>query len=456
MDNVIKKLSQIKLKDGIKKDKIFFGGSIKTFNIYEIDLDLLAYNHLNERIIIKKSEYEQTEGKSLSDLDVITRNNLIEDWIWNKDTNQNNTTKQSIKSKGQQRYGAVTSDGIIVSGNRRFTALRKLKKEGLDKKFEAIILDSTYKDGGDRTADIKKLEKELQHGEEDRVGYGAIEKYISVCQDMDEMRGSEDQKYKLLKSQRNTTLKEIKKLHKVGLLMIEFLDYFQMNNMYSRLQNTEEGFIRLSSQYDILKSGKGKHEWVSNERDYEDYKYIGFNLIRWIYNAEKENNAKFSQIKDLRKIYFTNSGKYGVFSRKDSWNLFKNEFDYVKLEKINQQPELNLAEIKKKYNIEEDHKALEKKDKLWSDKSAKNVRQALNKTDNKISYTNQDEEAHVYLEDALLKLLHLVEKDSFLLSKRDLTFKRGVIRTLQSKDKNENKENADRIRLIAEAIKREL
>ena len=130
MDNVIKKLSQIKLKDGIKKDKIFFGGSIKTFNIYEIDLDLLAYNHLNERIIIKKSEYEQTEGKSLSDLDVITRNNLIEDWIWNKDTNQNNTTKQSIKSKGQQRYGAVTSDGIIVSGNRRFTALRKLKKEG--------------------------------------------------------------------------------------------------------------------------------------------------------------------------------------------------------------------------------------------------------------------------------------------------------------------------------------
>ena len=131
MESIIKKLSQIKLKDGIKKDKIFFGGSIKTFNIYEIDLDLLAYNHLNERIIIKKSEYEQTEGKSLSDLDVITRNNLIEDWIWNKDTNQNNTTKQSIKSKGQQRYGAVTSDGIIVSGNRRFTALRKLIQIGL-------------------------------------------------------------------------------------------------------------------------------------------------------------------------------------------------------------------------------------------------------------------------------------------------------------------------------------
>ena len=172
--------------------------------------------------------------------------------------------------------------------------------------------------------------------------------------------------------------------------------------------------------------------------------------------AEKEDNAKFSQIKDLRKIYFTNSEKYGVFSRKDSWNLFKNEFDFVKLEKINLQPELDLVKIKKKYNMDEDHKALEKKDKLWSNKSAKNVRQALNRTDNKISYTNQDEEAHVYLEDALNKLLHLVEKDSFLLSKRDLTFKRGVIRTLQSKDQNENKENADRIRLIAEAIKREL
>ena len=121
MDSIIDKLDKLKAKPGIKNDKIYFGGSIKSFEVYEIDLDLLAYNHLNERIIIKKSEYEQTEAKSLSDLDVVTRNNLIEDWIWNKDTTQNNTTKQSIKSKGQQRYGAVTSDGIIVSGNRRFT-----------------------------------------------------------------------------------------------------------------------------------------------------------------------------------------------------------------------------------------------------------------------------------------------------------------------------------------------
>jgi hypothetical protein len=458
MDSIIDKLDRLKSKPGVKKDKIYFGGSEKSFEVYEIDLDLLAYNHLNERIIIKKSEYEQTTGNSIAKLDIKSRNDLIEEWIWNKDKKQNETTKKSIKTKGQQRYGVITSDGIVVSGNRRFTALRKLKKEGTDKKFEAIILDSTYSDGGDRTADIKKLEKELQHGEEDRIGYGAIEKYISVCLDMEEMEGEPNEKYKILSSLRSVSLKEVKKYHNVGLLMIEYLEFFGMNKMYSRLKNTEEGFLLLQKRYSSLMSGrKGSYEWMPNENDFNDYKYIGFTLIRWIYNADPKNKGKWTDIKKLRKEYFDSSAKYGVFSREENWKLFKSEINFEKLEDLDDtNPNLDLTEIKRKYNIIEENIALEKKDKLWAELGSSNVRQALNKTSNKISHINQEEEAHVYLEDALLKLYHLIEKEKFEIDNHDLSFKRGVIKSLQSKDSDENFKNADRVRKIAEALKRDL
>lgn len=458
MDSVIDKLQKLKSKPGIKKDKIYFGGSIKSFDVYEIDLDLLAYNHLNERVIINKSEYQQITGNSINKLDIQKRNDLIENWIWNKDKKQNETTKKSIKTKGQQRYGAVTSDGIIVSGNRRFTALRKLKSEGIDKKFEAIILDSTYSDGGDRTSDIKKLEKELQHGEEDRIGYGAIEKYISVCSDINEMDGELNEKYKILSSQRNVSLKDVKKYHNVGLLMIEYLEYFGMNKMYSRLKNTEEGFLLLHKRYSSLITGhKGGYEWMPDENDFNDYKYIGFTLIRWIYNADSKNKGKWTDIKKLRKEYFDSSAKYGVFSREENWKLFKSEINFEKLEDFDDtNPDLDLNEIKRKYNISEENIALEKKDKLWAELGSSNIKRALNKTTKKISYINQEEEAHVYLEDALSKLYHLIEKEKFELNNYDLSFKRGVIKSLQSKDSDENLRNADRVRKIAEALKRDL
>lgn len=93
---------------------------------------------------------------------------------------------------------------------------------------------------------------------------------------------------------------------------------------------------------------------------------------------------------------------------------------------------------------------------MWAELGSNNVRQALNKTSNKISHINQEEEAHVYLENALEKLYHLIEKEKFEIDNHDLSFKRGVIKSLLSKDSDENFKNADRVRKIAEALKRDL
>ena len=275
---------------------------------------------------------------------------------------------------------------------------------------------------------------------------------------MKEMEGEPNEKYKILSSLRSVSLKEVKKYHNVGLLMIEYLEYFGMNNMYSRLKNTEEGFILLQKRYSSLMSGrKGSYEWMPNENDFNDYKYIGFTLIRWIYNADTKNKGKWTDIKKLRREYFDSSAKYGVFSREENWKLFKSEINFEKLEDLDDtNPDLDLNEIKRKYNISEENIALEKKDKLWAELGSNNVRQALNKTSNKISHINQEEEAHVYLENALEKLYHLIEKEKFEIDNHDLSFKRGVIKSLLSKDSDENFKNADRVRKIAEALKRDL
>ena len=91
---------------------------------------------------------------------------------------------KSLVKDGQQKGGIVTNDGTIIDGNRRAMLLNKIYKdrEKMDADnhkvddcafFVAVILKEDY---GAR--EISRLETTYQMGEDAKLDYNPIEKYL--------------------------------------------------------------------------------------------------------------------------------------------------------------------------------------------------------------------------------------------------------------------------------------
>ena len=146
------------------------------------------------------------------------KNKIIEDFIIKSNQTEMKKTKENIRRFQQRIAGVVLKDGRVIDGNRRFTCLRKLAEETGKSEFayfDAIILD------GVTDKEIKKLELEIQHGEDKPVDYNPIEKLVGVYNDIikgeftiQEYANSIDKKSK-----------EVQKMVDEAKLMIDFLEY---------------------------------------------------------------------------------------------------------------------------------------------------------------------------------------------------------------------------------------
>ena len=168
-------------------------GVKKGYQTFEIPLDDLFYNDLNGRIATYIQEYKASNGgESLDNLrasDPDKYNDILADFIIKSaDDNEAsfNKTKEDIRKKGQERSGVVLTDGRIIDGNRRFTALRRLYKETGDshfKFFRAVILPTPAADNKTEWMEIKKLELSLQFDVDEKRGYNRIDNLVSFYKD---------------------------------------------------------------------------------------------------------------------------------------------------------------------------------------------------------------------------------------------------------------------------------
>jgi len=213
----------ISLTEGTRK--LTIKGQTKSYKVHRIPLDLLLYNRQNGRIISSMNRYE-SEGNDINNLSKTEYNNLVEGFIVDSNKTALNDTKKTIKDKGQTLPGVVLNDGTVVDGNRRFTCLRQLKQEGHVVFFEAVILDPSE---GLSEVDIKRLELNLQHGEERPVEYNAIDNLVDVYNDI------EKNKYFTVKEYaKNTNKKEgtVRTMLKKATLMVEFLEFINAKGKY--------------------------------------------------------------------------------------------------------------------------------------------------------------------------------------------------------------------------------
>ena len=224
--NLFEKIGNDEIKlEGSKKLKIV---NEELNEIYKIPLKYLYYNDQNDRIATFVSEYESDNNIKIKDLDVESRNRVIEDFISKSDNDKFAKTKSDIFAKGQQETAFVLKDGRVIDGNRRFTCLRQLSRDG-DAEYnylEAYILDLNIENN---YKEIKRLELEIQHGKDEKVKYDPIDFLVGIYRDVEEKKVLNIDEYSEFSGFNKKDLKN--KLDEAKLMM-EFLDYIDRPRRY--------------------------------------------------------------------------------------------------------------------------------------------------------------------------------------------------------------------------------
>lgn len=199
-----------------------YHGERKKFNAYSIPLDILTYNPYNGRIGSEVKSYERQHHTL--DPDNPSDVKIIEKFLWESRPDANERTMRSLLEEHQQKFGIVTADGRIIDGNRRASLLNRIwHDEGIAPNlkqhcqfFEAIILP-----GDADRREIIRLETTYQMGEDAKVDYGPIEKYLKAGDLKDEHFSDEE-----IASFMGVSPREVGQYLRVLKLMNDYLDAY--------------------------------------------------------------------------------------------------------------------------------------------------------------------------------------------------------------------------------------
>ena len=299
-----------------QSQKLYYMGETKPFNAYRIDLDLLIFNQHNGRIEAEMLTWEQENsvptGEYNSDL-----HEKIADFLWDSNRGRNKNTLADLKTKGQQRPGIVSLDGVIIDGNRRAMLLRKLEEATNEKQYiDAIILPQAY---ADNEADIVRLETQYQLGEDAKVEYGPLQKYLHARRLHDKL-GIEPEEIDNLMGQSKGNAK---KLLAIMELMDDYLAHIGCPRLYLMLKDkdgTKEGmFVDLYADLRRIENGKAKIPWAFDK----DIDPLLLKLIQFDY-------IRFGDFADAKKVYREishQSKNQNFFSNKEIWEQFKDSHE---------------------------------------------------------------------------------------------------------------------------------
>ena len=345
----IEKLKQIKSSipymTGIR---IRYQGEIKELNAYKIPLQFLIYNKYNARIgsIVKTFENQNRSLNPEIESDI----KIIEKFLWYSKEDRNKITLESIVKDGQKQWGIVTNDGKIIDGNRRAMILNDIYKNrqkydvNVDncEFFIAVILD---KDADER--ENVKLETTYQMGEDKKLDYNPIEKYLR-CKDLKEKYSYDISDIAEMMGENKSQIEEWLEIMEV---MDSYLGYLGYEGIYTRLEKREGQFVDLTnylSRYD-KKNKSAKVEWDYDDSDVNDLKMVCFDYIRAQYEG-----------KDFRLIAKP-SDKESFFCKEKVWDQFIDEHMKIK-DKVD---EKTVSEYLKDRAEGDPIKALEKRDDEW-------------------------------------------------------------------------------------------
>lgn len=314
MDKETRKTELEKIKNGnpvMTGIPINYKGERVKFDAFKIPLEYLIYNKYNGRISSRIKSFEvqrrNLDAEKPEDIEI------IEKYLWESNIVRNKITTESLIKEQQQRFGIVTDDGIIIDGNRRAFLLNKIYRgqgqlrENVDhcRYFIAIILP---RDASKR--DIMMLETRYQMGVDERVDYDPIEKYLK-CKDLGK-EGFEIAEIAGLMGEKDSQIKQWLSILEI---MEDYLDVYDYQGIYTRLEKREGPFVDLENYLKQYNNNRAHADWSYDELDINDLKTICLDYIRARYEG-----------KEFRNIAKTSRGNFEcIFSSEKIWKDFRDK-----------------------------------------------------------------------------------------------------------------------------------
>lgn len=346
----IQKIQEIIERDKNRTDllnhEIMWEKQLKTEKVYNIPLSYLIYNKYNGRILSRTKSLEKQNQEI--DLETEEGRNLIENLLWESKVDRNKKTLASIKDFGQQKVGIITKDGVIIDGNRRAMLLNKVDRTGY---FKAIVLPVTL---DENPIEIERLETTYQMGEDEKLGYNPIEKYLKAKQIFDKLtpKISETEAIKSISDWMGETEGEIRKYLDTMAVMDEYLEYLEYDGIYTQLDSREDQFLSLTKWLNTFYGESSKKAFDGyTDSDVDDLKIIAFDYLRF----RNEYDGK-----EFRNLAEGNSDKH-FFGDKEIWKSFSSKHNEI-IRKLPKEPEIDFNST----NLE---KHLNARDKLFFESS---------------------------------------------------------------------------------------
>ena len=277
----IQKIAQIIDRDKEKpygRQDIPWEDKLEPMPVYKIPLEYLVYNKYNGRILSRTKSLE-SQGLVI-DTEQESGRKLIERLLMESNPGRNKQTLESIGKLGQEKVGIITRDGIIIDGNRRAMLLNKSGKFDY---FKTVVLDVTLEES---PLEIEKLETTYQMGEDEKLGYNPIEKYLKAKGF--NQRGVAIDKISSWMGEAEATVKEYLSVMNT---MDDYLDYLGYNGIYTQLDGREDQFINLTKWLsNFYGGGSQKAGWDYRDADVDDLKMISYDYIRIRYEGKDFRN----------------------------------------------------------------------------------------------------------------------------------------------------------------------
>jgi len=368
-----------------KYDNIIYKDINDLAPVYLIPLHFLVYNKYNGRILSMVKSFERQFRK----LDPVHPEDkkIIELFLWESRPDRNRTTMQDLRDHKQKKVGIVTKDGIIIDGNRRASLLNKIAEEDNTGPayFMAIILDDTL-DGNPQ--EIMKLETTYQMGEDEKLDYNPIEKYLK-CKDLIDA-GFRAAQIAAFMNEKETQILEWLSIMN---LMDNYLEALGYDSIYTRLDRLEGQFVDLNKYLKKYDNGAPAADWNYDQTDLSDLKAICFDYIRARYEG-----------KEFRAIA-NPSKKESFFCKKKVWEKFRDEH-FKTIETINKN-ELSIDELRKREPDGDLSEILRVRDEDWTNSTKALLTSNLNRSQRALEDVNEENEPVELLKRAKETLLSI-------------------------------------------------
>lgn len=273
--------------------RLLYRGKTEEFRIVEIPMEFLVLNVENGRIASLVKSFEKEHGplhpEKEDDAKILTQ------FLYQAHDKQNDRTKADIAKNGQLEAGIITSDGILVDGNRRFSlmwAIAHDPKSTPDEKarcqvFRTVVLPE---DADDK--EILRLETSFQMGADEKVGYNAIEKYLHARDMKDQGFSIKD----ITEYMGFDKTSEVDVLLEVMELIDEYLEWCDCDGIYTRLpRGFEDDLLKLNTACKKIRNGN--IGWIPSDKLVEvenDLKSMSYDYIRL--NMKSEDGFDFRAI----------------------------------------------------------------------------------------------------------------------------------------------------------------